>query len=139
MMHLLKWQRNHPCLYYIGSEIMGIHCGNCGQDTLEGKPNKEGIWHYRCQYCIDHQDPNGPNPCPECGCTAHENLCGSWDVTEEGRAKCKEDVNNKLRPDITIFQCLNCGHQYPTPEYEQYLFNRNIKVITKEVNLNELQ
>jgi ribosomal protein L37AE/L43A len=115
------------------------YCGNCGQDTLEGKPDKDGIWHYRCQYCVDHADPNASNPCPKCGCTAHENICGIWNDNEEGHEKCKEDITNTLRPDITMFQCLNCGYKWETPEYEQYLFNRNIKSIMKEVNPNELQ
>jgi hypothetical protein len=113
---------------------MGTRCGNCGQDTLEGKPDeKTGMWKYRCQYCVDHEDPNAPNPCPECGCTAHENICYSGPQTAEGFKGAEKAINNPVRPDVERFRCLNCAYEWYTPEYEQYLYTRvMVEVIKKE-------
>lgn len=104
---------------------MGLLCGICGNDTYEGKPDGKGIWHYRCQYCVDHADPNGPNPCPECGCTAHENICGIIPY-EKDTAKAFTEMEHPLRPDIMMFRCLNCSYEWYNPEYEKYLLGKNI-------------
>jgi len=106
-------------------------CGNCLQNTLEGKPDYQGIWHYRCQYCVDHQDPHyifkDTIPCPKCGCTAHENILGQYKFTNEGITKARKDAANILRPEITMYRCLNCSHEWINPDFERYVVTRAIK------------
>jgi hypothetical protein len=97
-------------------------CGNCMQNTLEGKLDEKGVFNYRCQYCVDHQIPNAPNPCPKCGCTSHENTCISVDDTNEGMQQLDRWVKNPIRPDVEKYMCLNCSYEWYTPDFEEYLF-----------------
>jgi len=107
---------------------MGTHCGNCGKETLVGKPDKHGIWHYRCPYCVEHQDPKGPDPCPRCGCTAHEQICGSVPFNFTQR-QIDELINNPFKPDVIEFACLNCSFRWGTPEFEKYLLTKVVKSV----------
>jgi hypothetical protein len=109
---------------------MGGYCGNCGQNTQVGTEDRHGMWHYRCPYCITHQDPKGPNPCPRCGCTAHENICCVIPVDSNFDRRMKEEFAvNPFKPDITFFRCLNCSFEWTTPEYEKYLLTKAVKSV----------
>ncbi len=94
----------------------GGRCNVCGHETMEGREDAHGIWHYRCTYCVAHQKPD-PNPCPRCRCTAHDRF---------GEAR---EHESPFRPEITSFRCLNCGFEWFTPEYEKYLLTRIVKSV----------
>lgn len=105
------------------------HCYNCGCETLEGKTDENGYWHYRCQNCVDLADPHyifkEEIPCPKCGCTAHVRIGSS------------SEEQHPLKPDISFYECLNCEHRFPTEEYERYLLGRNIVNIIKKDEENK--
>lgn len=96
----------------------GGFCGNCGQHTLEGHEDGNGMWHYRCPYCIQYQDPNDES-CPRCECKAHQNLCGNID-----------SLNNPFKPIIEECQCLNCGYKWVTQEFVKYLLTKVVKSVS---------
>lgn len=105
----------------------GRRCDNCGKDTLEGHEDAHGMWHYRCSYCVEHQDPT-KEPCPRCGCTAHEGIAGSVPInfTENQVNKL---IHNPFRPDVILFRCLNCSFEWDTPEFEKWLLTKAIKYV----------
>lgn len=99
------------------------HCHNCGCDTLEGKTDETGYWHYRCQTCVDQADPHyifkEEIPCPKCGCTAHIGI-GS------------NAIEHPLKPDVSMHECLNCEHRFYTEDYIRYMLSKNIVSIIKK-------
>lgn len=109
----------------------GLHCFNCGENAREEILKENGMYYYRCQHCIDTADPNEPEPCPKCGCKAHERIGNSGEVTEKGLAKLHRDINNPFRPEIESYTCLNCGHNYYTKEFQKYLASKVIKEVKK--------
>lgn len=96
----------------------GFRCGKCGKEVAVGYEDGHGMWHYRCPECVKNQDPNGPNPCPRCKCTAHEDI-----VIEKTE-------NNPFAPNVSMLRCLNCGFDYPAVEYERYLLTRTVRSVT---------
>jgi len=108
----------------------GGFCGNCMQNNLKGTEDRHGMWHYRCQYCVEHQNPKGPNPCPRCECTEHERICGIIPADshfgERLEAECR---NNPFKPDVILFRCLNCSFEWNTPEFEKYLLTKAVKYV----------
>ena len=114
----------------------GGHCGNCGQDTMEGHEDGHGMWHYRCPYCVSRQTPD-PNPCPRCRCTAHETICCVIPVDSRFGKRLGEFSSNPFKPDITIFKCLNCGLEWNTPEYEKYLLTKAVRLVSQESEFAE--
>lgn len=85
---------------------------------------------------VVRQDPNGPNPCPECGCTAHENILGFIPESQSSNAtKIFATANHPLRPEIMMFRCLNCSHAWYNPEYEKYLLAKNVKYFINETKV----
>ena len=114
-------------------ELQGsiIRCTNCGQETLEGKPDEKGEWHYRCQYCTEHADLNAPDPCPKCTCTAHENIIGIIPYSKD-TTKAFQEIKHPTRPEVAMFRCLNCSYEWYSPEYEKFLFSKNVVAVIKE-------
>lgn len=104
----------------------GGFCGNCMQHNHVGTEDRHGMWHYRCPYCVAHQDPKGENPCPRCGCTAHDRICAIIPI-DSNFDKRLEDELNPFKPDVTIFRCLNCSFEWYTPEFEKYLLQKCIR------------
>jgi NAD-dependent SIR2 family protein deacetylase len=94
----------------------GSRCGCCGQNTQEGTEDRHGMWHYRCPYCVTHQNPKDKDPCPRCRCTAHERIGGSLE-------------NNPFKPDVVFYRCLNCSLEWNTKEYEIYLLTKVVKSV----------
>jgi len=105
----------------------GLHHYTCGKDTFEEWIKEDGMYYYRCQNCIDIANPNELEPCPKCGCKAHERIGNSGELTEKGLAKLHNDINNPFRPEIESYTCLNCGYNYYTKEYEKYLASKVFK------------
>ena len=105
----------------------GLHCFNCGVNAREEWIREDGMYYYRCQHCIDTADPEEPEPCPKCGCKAHEKIGNSGPFTGEGLAKLHRDINNPFRPEIESYKCLNCGHKYYTKEFEKYLVSKTFR------------
>jgi hypothetical protein len=105
------------------------HCPNCGEETYEGKTDATGYWHYRCQTCIDLADPHyifkDEPVCPKCGSTAHVSL-GTGD-------------NNILKPELGMFECLNCETHYPSKDYERFIFDKHVMSIQKQINLEDMK
>jgi len=97
----------------------GGRCYACDQNTLEGHEDSHGIWHYRCQYCVDHQKPD-PNPCPRCRCTAHS----------ETYRNDLFDSKNPFKPDVEYFECCNCEFKWITPEFEKFLLTKAVVSVT---------
>jgi len=110
----------------------GLHCYNCGENTREEWLREDGMYYYRCQHCIDTADPNEPEPCPKCGCKAHEKICNSGPLTDEGLAKLHQDISNPFRPEFEYYTCLNCGHEYYTKAYVAYLATKAVREATKK-------
>jgi hypothetical protein len=109
----------------------GLHCYNCGEDTLEERLMENGMKFYRCENCIAKADKNEPEPCPRCGCPAHDRTCltvytGSID---EGLAKWDMESKNFSRPEFESYTCLNCGYKYYTKAYEKFLASKVIKEV----------
>lgn len=104
-----------------------LHCFNCGTDNREEVLKENGMYYYRCPNCIYIADPNEPEPCPKCGCKAHERICNSGELTDEGLAKLHKDINNPFRPEIESYTCLNCGYNYYTKAYVKFLATKAIK------------
>lgn len=104
----------------------GGRCGVCRNDTIEGREDGHGMWHYRCTYCVAHQQPS-PDPCPRCRCTAHDKIC----------EKCESGLKNPFKPDAVIFRCLNCSFEWITSEYEKYLLTRVVRDILPTSKFSE--
>jgi hypothetical protein len=105
------------------------HCYNCGEETLEGKTDEKGFWHYRCQTCVDQSDPHyifkDLPCCPKCGSTAYIGIGSSG--------------NNVLKPEVGMLECLNCETHYPSKEYEKFIFDKHIISIQKKINLDDMK
>jgi hypothetical protein len=93
----------------------GGRCERCRQETLEGHEDGHGMWHYRCQYCVDHQKSD-PNPCPRCHCTSHTSI-----PTQE--------CDNPFAPSIAVFRCLNCTYEWFSDEYQRFLLGKAVKSV----------
>lgn len=105
----------------------GGFCGQCMQYNLVGTEDRHGYWHYRCPHCVSRQNPKDPNPCPRCGCTAHETICDIIPVDSHFSERLKNTrIINPFKPDVTIFRCLNCSFEWTAPEYEKYLLVKAI-------------
>jgi len=103
----------------------GFKCGKCGKEVAVGQEDGHGIWHYRCPECVKNQDPNGPDPCPRCKCTAHESF--ALEKTE----------NNPFAPATGMLRCMNCGFEYASAEYEHYLLTKSVRSITDKSSFNK--
>jgi len=104
---------------------MATLCGVCGNQTYEGTQDpKTGMWKYRCQYCVDHQNPDGI-PCPECGCKSHEDIVGQIAESKVSQQAFVE-MNHPLRPEIMMYRCLDCSYEWYNPEYEKFLLGKNV-------------
>lgn len=110
----------------------GLHCYNCGENTKEEILKGNGMYYYRCQHCIDVADPNEPEPCPKCGCKAHERVGNTGKNTNEGKAKYLRDINNPFRPEFESYICLNCGYKYYTKEFTTYLATKTVREAVKK-------
>jgi len=93
-------------------------------NQLESKVDEKGIWHYRCSYCVEHQDKTSLIKCPICECTAHEEICLTVSFSDE--LKLKRWVDSVNRPTIEKYRCLNCEHEWYTKEFEEYLFKKSV-------------
>lgn len=105
----------------------GFTCCFCRRNTAEEWIREDNMYYYRCPECIKEADPNDPNPCPKCGCKAHTPICNVVEYTDEGMEELRREVNNPFRPEIEQFECLNCGHRWYIPEFEEYLIKKVIK------------
>lgn len=110
----------------------GLHCYNCGENTREEIRKANGMYYYRCQHCIDTADPNEPEPCPKCGCKAHERIVASGIHNDKGIAKLHRDLNNPLRPEFESYVCLNCGHKYYTKAFIVYSATKTVRDLGKK-------
>jgi len=116
----------------------GGFCGNCMQYKTEGTEDRHGMWHYRCPVCIKNQDPKGKDPCPRCGCTAHDRICAIIsDDSHFGERLKEEAVNNPFKPDVTLYRCLNCSFEWNPPEYEKYLLTKAVKYVLPTSEFSE--
>lgn len=118
----------------------GGFCGQCMQHNLVGTEDRHGMWHYRCPYCISHSNPKGPDPCPRCGCTAHERICGKIPIDSHFGERLKsemETIFNPFRPDVILFRCLNCSFEWDTPEFEKYLLIKTVRSVLSNSEFNK--
>lgn len=113
----------------------GGRCGVCGNNTLEGREDGHGVWHYRCPYCIAHQQPS-PDPCPRCRCTAHEDIAGSV-PPNYAENQMDKITHNPFRPAVEYYLCLRCGFKWNTPEYEKYLLTKAVEYILPTSEFSE--
>jgi len=108
-------------------------CYNCGQEAKEGKPDKDGMWHYRCTNCGENYDPHyifkDTIPCPKCGCTNHEQTCSASNMLQ---------YEHPLKPQIVKLTCLNCSYEFPLPDFEKYMLGKNILNL-KEQDLTKMR
>jgi hypothetical protein len=65
--------------------------------------------------------------CPRCGSAKIEEIIVSGDWTEEG---VKNGLRNfdlyPIRP-AESFECADCKHRWPNPEFERFLLSRAVK------------